>query len=144
VKIAQTSAGPPSLTISDLSRFLPHTTKCQPPALRAWVADRAAVARLESDDPAAASGTTHHPLPKLLQLHGLFTHKSQPVKSLRTVSPRSSQCHRGPQRCGGPGLPVSGKPCGVAQVWKPPLSIAHPAFLSGLDVLGRMRDSDAR
>src|SRR5208283_5119704 len=39
------------------------TTKCQPPALRAWVADRAAVARLGPDNPAAASGTSHHPPP---------------------------------------------------------------------------------
>src|SRR5271157_5357280 len=39
------------------------TTKCQPPALRAWVADRAAVARRGPDNPAAASGTSHHPPP---------------------------------------------------------------------------------
>ena len=39
------------------------TTKCQPPDLRAWVADRAAVARLGPDNPAAASGTSHHPPP---------------------------------------------------------------------------------
>ncbi len=39
------------------------TTKCQPPALRAWVADRAAVARLGPDNTAAASGTSHHPPP---------------------------------------------------------------------------------
>src|SRR5208283_1339948 len=39
------------------------TTKCQPPDLRAWVADRAAVARLGPDYPAAASGTSHHPPP---------------------------------------------------------------------------------
>ena len=39
------------------------TTKCQPPDLRAWVADRAAVAPLGPDNPAAASGTSHHPPP---------------------------------------------------------------------------------
>ena len=39
------------------------TTKCQPPDLRAWVADRAAVAWLGPDNPAAASGTSHHPPP---------------------------------------------------------------------------------
>ena len=39
------------------------TMKCQPPDLRAWVADRAAVARLGPDNPAAASGTSHHPPP---------------------------------------------------------------------------------
>src|SRR5271157_626763 len=39
------------------------TTKCQPPDLRAWVADRATVAPLGPDNPAAASGTSHHPPP---------------------------------------------------------------------------------
>ena len=56
-----------------MSLFLKATYDEMPAACPPrWVADRAAVARLEPDDPAAASGTTHHPLPKLLQLHGLF------------------------------------------------------------------------
>ncbi len=39
------------------------TAKCQPPDLRAWVADRAAIARLGPDNPAVASGTSQHPPP---------------------------------------------------------------------------------
>ena len=40
------------------------TTKCQPPDLRAWVADRAAVARLGPDNPKPLLERliTHHPV----------------------------------------------------------------------------------
>ena len=56
-----------------ISLFLKAGDDETPPACPPrWVADRAAVARLEPNGAAAASGTTHHPLLKLLQLHGLF------------------------------------------------------------------------
>ena len=57
-----------------ISVFLKATYDEMPAACLPRLGGRhgSAVARLEPDDPAAASGTTHHPLPKLLQLHGLF------------------------------------------------------------------------
>src|SRR5271157_2667533 len=45
------------IVFRSLTLFHEHfTTKCQPPAPRTWVADRAAVARLYPDGPAAATG----------------------------------------------------------------------------------------
>src|SRR5271157_686272 len=77
------------------------TTKCLPPVLRAWVADRAAVAPLGPDNPAAASGTSHHPPPSPragsaapLGPPGSETHANA-VGGCRRLRPIPGGCRRG-------------------------------------------------